>query len=216
MLTVSSVVLLAQIAADPISGGAGWIGAGLLGAVLAWLMFVHLPGKDKLIRELQAESQAFVQRLMDRHDAAVRAQQEMFTSSLRGVTDPSADPGHLAPTATTVPSLEDFCSFYMSQSLGSDDGYIFQAQTLDPDNYGSDIWLYPAPGPSALGGDPRTYSGRVVAIGRYAAWYPDDGKVYTGLTGVITIHDENGTDQELTLCGGLVVGWSGIGPAALP
>jgi len=85
--TVSCVLLIAQIAADPISGGAGWIGAGLLGAVLAWLMFVHLPGKDKLIRELQAESQAFVQRLMDRHDAAVKAQQEMFTSSLRGVTD---------------------------------------------------------------------------------------------------------------------------------
>lgn len=72
---------------DPISGGAGWIGAGLLGAVLAWLMFVHLPGKDKLIRELQAESQSFVQRLMDRHDSAVKAQQELFAASLRGVTD---------------------------------------------------------------------------------------------------------------------------------
>jgi len=42
--------LLADI--DPISGGAGWIGAGLLGAVLCWLLLVHLPAKDKQIREL--------------------------------------------------------------------------------------------------------------------------------------------------------------------
>ena len=87
-MVVHTVLMFAQVAAsDPISGGAGWIGAGLLGAVLAWLMFVHLPGKDKLIRELQAESQTFVQRLMDRHDAAVKAQQELFAASLRNVTD---------------------------------------------------------------------------------------------------------------------------------
>lgn len=30
----------------------GWVGAGLLGSVLAWLMFVHLPAKDKLIKDL--------------------------------------------------------------------------------------------------------------------------------------------------------------------
>lgn len=38
--------------ADPISGGAGWIGAGLLGAVLSWLLFIHLPAKDKQVREM--------------------------------------------------------------------------------------------------------------------------------------------------------------------
>ena len=32
---------------DPISGGAGWVGAGLLGLVLAWLLLKHLPDKDR-------------------------------------------------------------------------------------------------------------------------------------------------------------------------
>lgn len=35
------------VVADPISGGAGWVGAGLLGLVLGWLLLVHLPAKDK-------------------------------------------------------------------------------------------------------------------------------------------------------------------------
>lgn len=43
--------IFAQIA-DPISGGAGWVGAGLLGLVMSWLLMVHLPSKDKQLREL--------------------------------------------------------------------------------------------------------------------------------------------------------------------
>lgn len=38
-------------AVDPISGGAGWVGAGLLGLVLAWLFFWYLPAKDKQLAE---------------------------------------------------------------------------------------------------------------------------------------------------------------------
>lgn len=58
-------ILLAQASdpSDPLSGGAGWVGAGLLGAVLAWLLFIHLPAKDKLITNL-----------MDRYLAAEAAQ----------------------------------------------------------------------------------------------------------------------------------------------
>lgn len=43
---------------DPLSGGAGWVGAGLLGAVLAWLLLKHLPEKDRQI-----------ERIIDKHDA---------------------------------------------------------------------------------------------------------------------------------------------------
>ncbi len=47
--------LIALLADDPISstlgGGAGWVGAGLLGGVLAWLLFIHLPGKDKQLKD---------------------------------------------------------------------------------------------------------------------------------------------------------------------
>ncbi len=44
-------VLLAD-GIDPISGGAGWIGAGLLGLVLGWLLLKHLPDKDKQLKDL--------------------------------------------------------------------------------------------------------------------------------------------------------------------
>lgn len=37
---------------DPLAGNSGWVGTGLLGAVLSWLLFVHLPAKDKQIKEL--------------------------------------------------------------------------------------------------------------------------------------------------------------------
>jgi gas vesicle protein len=46
-------VLLPLLAdADPISGGAGWVGAGLLGMVLGWLLIIHLPAKDKQLQTL--------------------------------------------------------------------------------------------------------------------------------------------------------------------
>ena len=40
-------LLLAQLSTEALSGSSGWIGTGLLGAVLSWLLFVHLPSKDK-------------------------------------------------------------------------------------------------------------------------------------------------------------------------
>ncbi len=44
------VILLAQV--DPVSGGAGWVGAGLLGLVLSWLLLKHLPDVDKKFDKL--------------------------------------------------------------------------------------------------------------------------------------------------------------------
>lgn len=42
--------LLAQTTA--LAGDSGWLGAGLLGLVLGWLLFFHLPAKDKQIEDL--------------------------------------------------------------------------------------------------------------------------------------------------------------------
>ena len=58
--------ILAQ-AADPISGGAGWVGAGLLGLVLGWLLLKHLPDKDRQSREE-----------LERHLDVERKQREAF------------------------------------------------------------------------------------------------------------------------------------------
>ena len=49
---MTRMILLAAEVTDPLSGGAGWIGAGLLGLVLAWLMLKHLPAKDEQIERL--------------------------------------------------------------------------------------------------------------------------------------------------------------------
>lgn len=62
--------VLAQVPTDPLSGGAGWVGAGLLGAVLAWLMFVHLPAKDKQAEAKDAKIASIVE-IKDKQIAAI-------------------------------------------------------------------------------------------------------------------------------------------------
>lgn len=51
-IVMTTYYIFAQAAVDPISGGAGWVGTGLLGTVLCWLLLKHLPDKDKQIKEL--------------------------------------------------------------------------------------------------------------------------------------------------------------------
>lgn len=54
VVPTASALCFAQVAqsSDPLSGGAGWMGAGLLGVVLAWLLLLHLPAKDKQMKEM--------------------------------------------------------------------------------------------------------------------------------------------------------------------
>lgn len=84
---------------DPISGGAGWIGAGLLGLVLGWLLLVHLPAKDKRdkdkdehhaaqIREIVAAGNASMERMAkaitDQHAATMKSQSDAFIAVATG------------------------------------------------------------------------------------------------------------------------------------
>lgn len=67
--------LFAQIA-PPITdaaaaGIAGWTGTGLLGSVLAWLMFKHLPAKDQQVKEL-----------IETHLAALRDKDKAFVAEI--------------------------------------------------------------------------------------------------------------------------------------
>ena len=73
MLTIACWVLLAQTPAiDPITGGAGWVGAGLLGLVLGWLLLVHLPGKDKQLKDFIEAKDATIKDLLLAFDTKVK------------------------------------------------------------------------------------------------------------------------------------------------
>lgn len=71
---MTSCLLLAQ--ADPLSGGAGWVGAGLLGAVLFWLLLKHLPDKDKLLTDHLAVKDSQIARLVLHNDELLQAKDE--------------------------------------------------------------------------------------------------------------------------------------------
>lgn len=73
-----ALALLAQLQVvpppDTLSGGGGWVGAGLLGLVLAWLLFWHLPAKDKQIGEV-----------IDKHAAEAKATRDDFKTALASI-----------------------------------------------------------------------------------------------------------------------------------
>jgi hypothetical protein len=92
------LILIAQIATDPLSGGAGWVGTGLLGSVLGWLLFVHLPNKDKqilgliesrdrLVEKLTADFRTSLDSFVDKESNKDKERREDFKQSLQKVVD---------------------------------------------------------------------------------------------------------------------------------
>ena len=92
------LVLFAQVATDPLSGGAGWVGTGLLGSVLGWLLFVHLPNKDKqilgliesrdkLIEKITTEFRDSVAKFVEQSETRDKERRNDFREALKQVTD---------------------------------------------------------------------------------------------------------------------------------
>jgi hypothetical protein len=84
--------------ADVLSGGAGWAGAGLLGGVLGWLLFVRLPaqdrqtqalieGRDALMKSLYADYQARVAEVSTRSEELDRQRRADFNAALQLVLE---------------------------------------------------------------------------------------------------------------------------------
>lgn len=73
---LTGMLLAQQPLPDPLSGGSGWAGAGLLGLVLGWLLLWHLPKKDEQILTL-----------VESKDQALREQHEEFTATLKELVD---------------------------------------------------------------------------------------------------------------------------------
>jgi hypothetical protein len=69
------LIVIAQAATPPdiISGGAGWVGAGLLGSVLGWLLFINIPAKDKQIAGMIESRDALVKEMSAAHQEAVKS-----------------------------------------------------------------------------------------------------------------------------------------------
>jgi hypothetical protein len=80
-----TALLLAQ-AADPISGGAGWAGAGLLGLVLCWLLLKHLPDKDRQINNLVEAKDRQMTELRVAMEVRIDTQRRDFIEALGSVT----------------------------------------------------------------------------------------------------------------------------------
>ena len=67
---------------DSLSGGAGWAGAGLLGLVLFWLLFKHLPAKDAQLKEFVAGKDAAITGVVGTFTAEAKEQRAVYWQAL--------------------------------------------------------------------------------------------------------------------------------------
>ena len=78
--------ILAQ-STDPISGGAGWVGAGLLGLVLGWLLLKHLPDKDRQQTAQLDRHLAVEESQRQYHGKIEKEQRDEYRTTLGSVLD---------------------------------------------------------------------------------------------------------------------------------
>lgn len=74
--------LIAQVAGESINQGPQWVGTGLLGGVLGWLLFVYLPAKDKQLKEMTDNHNASLKDLWDKKSTAIR---ELASASQKSI-----------------------------------------------------------------------------------------------------------------------------------
>lgn len=82
-------------APDPsVLAGGGWAGAGLLGLVLAWLLFKHLPDKARELKEYMSDKDKAIAQIVDKFDARlekfdsrIESQQRLYQAALKEVVD---------------------------------------------------------------------------------------------------------------------------------
>lgn len=77
---------VAQTTTDPISGGAAWVGNGILGGVLGWYLFVRTPATDKQLVSLIESRDAAIRQLVERHDVAIKDLTDRFTATVAEIT----------------------------------------------------------------------------------------------------------------------------------
>ncbi len=76
---------LAQAVETVPGGAAGWVGAGMLGMVLSWLFFVHLPAKDKMLVALVEANSARENALRKEFLETLQVQRNDFRAMIQAV-----------------------------------------------------------------------------------------------------------------------------------
>lgn len=79
----AGLLLIAQVDPAGLSGGAGWVGAGLLGAVLGWLLLKHLPDKDRQFDKHTEGARSHVEKVLDRAMTEMATQRADHHEQLR-------------------------------------------------------------------------------------------------------------------------------------
>jgi hypothetical protein len=89
-LCASSLGVLFGEGMDPMAGGAGWagwVGAGLLGPVLGWLLFIYLPAKDKQLKEMIADKDALVTKLIQGYETRLDTVSNVYRGDTKEMRD---------------------------------------------------------------------------------------------------------------------------------
>lgn len=82
-VVASIAIALLATDADPISAiGPGYIGTGLLGAVLSWVLFINIPNNRKEYRELMDVKDKQIQNQMDARDKQADCHSALQTQML--------------------------------------------------------------------------------------------------------------------------------------
>jgi hypothetical protein len=86
--TILPLVVLSQASSgiEIVTGGAGWAGAGLLGAVLGWLLLKHLPEKDAQIERLIKRHDEALARVSLDHENEMKETRKEFREALSAIT----------------------------------------------------------------------------------------------------------------------------------
>lgn len=78
-------------AGNAIAGSAGWVGAGLLGLVLSWLLLVRLPATDRQTQNLIESRDKMCKDMDANHDSAFalaeKERRSDFQAALKTITD---------------------------------------------------------------------------------------------------------------------------------
>lgn len=67
---------------DTLGGASGWVGAGLLGLVLAWLLLRHLPDKDRQLEKLIEGNRTHVEAVLDKSFGEMASQRKAHEESV--------------------------------------------------------------------------------------------------------------------------------------